>query len=157
MCYSLSLRKVVPSLFSFPLVEFGKFSYKVIIAGLFLCITVIWLAQVFRYKNHHVSCHFYSPFEHYFFTLYLACHMQLQKAVKLLDSGAVRATRFLWRYPTARVILFFYLVRSLNWMFKMSYIWDEIPWKDLNSLLILRNCNRCLYISSWCISYIAFR
>ncbi|XP_027359255.1 golgin candidate 1 isoform X2 [Abrus precatorius] len=36
--------------------------------------------------------------------------IQLQKAVKLLDSGAVRATRFLWRYPTARVILFFYLV-----------------------------------------------
>ncbi|KAF7819768.1 golgin candidate 1 [Senna tora] len=36
--------------------------------------------------------------------------VQLQKAVKLLDSGAVRATRFLWRYPTARVILFFYLV-----------------------------------------------
>lgn len=36
--------------------------------------------------------------------------MQLQKAVKLLDSGAVRATRFLWRYPTARVALFFYLV-----------------------------------------------
>ncbi|KAH1205252.1 Golgin candidate 1 [Glycine max] len=28
--------------------------------------------------------------------------IQLQKAVKLLDSGAVRATRFLWRYPTAR-------------------------------------------------------
>ncbi|XP_019448364.1 PREDICTED: golgin candidate 1-like isoform X2 [Lupinus angustifolius] len=36
--------------------------------------------------------------------------MQLQKAVKLLDSGAVRATRFLWRYPKARVGLFFYLV-----------------------------------------------
>ncbi|KAI4347070.1 hypothetical protein L6164_007919 [Bauhinia variegata] len=34
----------------------------------------------------------------------------VQKAVKLLDSGAVRATRFLWRYPTARVVLFFYLV-----------------------------------------------
>ncbi|XP_004513034.1 golgin candidate 1 [Cicer arietinum] len=36
--------------------------------------------------------------------------IQWQKAIKLLDSGAVRATRFLWRYPTARVILFFYLV-----------------------------------------------
>ncbi|KAK9947827.1 hypothetical protein M0R45_003430 [Rubus argutus] len=36
--------------------------------------------------------------------------MQLQKAAKLLDSGAVRATKFLWRYPTARVILLFYLV-----------------------------------------------
>ncbi|XP_055800562.1 golgin candidate 1 isoform X2 [Solanum dulcamara] len=34
----------------------------------------------------------------------------VQKAAKLLDSGAVRATRFLWRYPTARVILLFYLV-----------------------------------------------
>ncbi|KAJ4958516.1 hypothetical protein NE237_025627 [Protea cynaroides] len=36
--------------------------------------------------------------------------MQLQKAAKLLDSGAVRATKFLWRYPVARVILLFYLV-----------------------------------------------
>ncbi|CAK9141387.1 unnamed protein product [Ilex paraguariensis] len=36
--------------------------------------------------------------------------VQLQKAAKLLDSGAVRATRFLWRYPTARVLLLFYLV-----------------------------------------------
>ncbi|XP_041007273.1 golgin candidate 1-like isoform X2 [Juglans microcarpa x Juglans regia] len=36
--------------------------------------------------------------------------LQLQKAAKLLDSGAVRATRFLWRYPTARVIVLFYLV-----------------------------------------------
>ncbi|XP_015061339.1 golgin candidate 1 [Solanum pennellii] len=36
--------------------------------------------------------------------------IQLQKAAKLLDSGAVRATRFLWRCPTARVILLFYLV-----------------------------------------------
>lgn len=36
--------------------------------------------------------------------------MQLQKAAKLLDTGAVRATRFLWRYPTARVLLLFYLV-----------------------------------------------
>ncbi|RAL45680.1 unnamed protein product [Cuscuta campestris] len=39
-----------------------------------------------------------------------AASVQLQKAAKLLDSGAVRATRFLWRYPTARVILLFYLV-----------------------------------------------
>ncbi|EPS57774.1 hypothetical protein M569_17042, partial [Genlisea aurea] len=36
--------------------------------------------------------------------------LQLQRAAKLLDNGAVRATRFLWRYPTARVILLFYLV-----------------------------------------------
>ncbi|MED6131273.1 hypothetical protein PIB30_008312 [Stylosanthes scabra] len=53
--------------------------------------------------------------------------IQLQKAVKLLDSGAVRATRFLWRYPTARVILFFYLVRSLNWMLKVS---NEIKYHE---------------------------
>ncbi|GLT48520.1 hypothetical protein SLA2020_221400 [Shorea laevis] len=39
-----------------------------------------------------------------------AASIQLQKAAKLLDSGAVRAIRFLWRYPTARVILLFYLV-----------------------------------------------
>ncbi|XP_038877412.1 golgin candidate 1 isoform X2 [Benincasa hispida] len=36
--------------------------------------------------------------------------IQLQKAAKLLDSGAVRATRFLWRYPIARLIVLFYLV-----------------------------------------------
>jgi chromosome segregation ATPase len=35
---------------------------------------------------------------------------QLQNAVKLLDSGAVRATRFLFRYPIARIFLLFYLV-----------------------------------------------
>nr|VDD29080.1 unnamed protein product [Brassica oleracea] len=35
---------------------------------------------------------------------------QLQNAVKLLDSGAVRATRFLWRYPIARILLLFYLI-----------------------------------------------
>ncbi|XVF49120.1 hypothetical protein PTKIN_Ptkin03bG0242900 [Pterospermum kingtungense] len=39
-----------------------------------------------------------------------AASVQLQKAAKFLDSGAVRATRFLWRYPTARIILLFYLV-----------------------------------------------
>ncbi|GFY98383.1 golgin Putative 1 [Actinidia rufa] len=37
---------------------------------------------------------------------------QLQKAAKILDSGAVRATRFLWRYPTARVLLLFYLEQA---------------------------------------------
>ncbi|KAK1289076.1 Golgin-84 [Acorus calamus] len=39
-----------------------------------------------------------------------AASVQLQKAAKILDSGAVRATRFLWRYPIARLILLFYLV-----------------------------------------------
>ncbi|GKV06694.1 hypothetical protein SLEP1_g18552 [Rubroshorea leprosula] len=39
-----------------------------------------------------------------------AASIQLQKAAKLLDSGRVRAIRFLWRYPTARVILLFHLV-----------------------------------------------
>ncbi|KAM0938300.1 putative Golgin subfamily A member 5 protein [Dioscorea sansibarensis] len=39
-----------------------------------------------------------------------AANVQLQKAAKLLDSGAVRATRFLWRYPIARLIVLFYLV-----------------------------------------------
>lgn len=36
--------------------------------------------------------------------------LQLQRAAKLLDTGAARATRFLWRYPTARIILLCYLV-----------------------------------------------
>lgn len=43
--------------------------------------------------------------------------MQLQKAVKLIDSGAVRATRFLWRYPVARVILVFYMVTKVSHSF----------------------------------------
>ncbi|XP_021723567.1 golgin candidate 1-like isoform X1 [Chenopodium quinoa] len=36
--------------------------------------------------------------------------MQLRKAAKLLDSGAVSATRILWRHPRARVGLLCYLV-----------------------------------------------
>ncbi|KAM0026232.1 putative Golgin subfamily A member 5 protein [Helianthus debilis subsp. tardiflorus] len=36
--------------------------------------------------------------------------IQLQKAAKILDSGAVRAMRFLWRYPFARIFLVFYMV-----------------------------------------------
>ncbi|KAK6941471.1 Golgin subfamily A member 5 [Dillenia turbinata] len=35
---------------------------------------------------------------------------QLQKAAKILDAGAARATRFLWRNPIARLMLLFYLV-----------------------------------------------
>ncbi|KAL9224073.1 hypothetical protein vseg_000144 [Gypsophila vaccaria] len=36
--------------------------------------------------------------------------IQFRKAAKLLDSGAVSATRMLWRHPKARVGLLFYLV-----------------------------------------------
>lgn len=36
--------------------------------------------------------------------------IQLQRAAKILDTGAVRATRFLWQYPVARVLLLIYLV-----------------------------------------------
>ncbi|KAL7588684.1 golgin candidate 1 [Lactuca sativa] len=36
--------------------------------------------------------------------------IQVQKAAKILDTGAVRAMRFLWRYPVARLILLFYMV-----------------------------------------------
>ncbi|KAL9274580.1 Golgin putative 1-like protein [Drosera capensis] len=36
--------------------------------------------------------------------------IQMRRAAKFLDTGAVRATRFLWRYPTARLSLMFYLV-----------------------------------------------
>ncbi|GAB2225333.1 hypothetical protein Droror1_Dr00006125 [Drosera rotundifolia] len=36
--------------------------------------------------------------------------IQMRRAAKFLDTGAVRATRFLWRYPTARLSLLFYLV-----------------------------------------------
>ncbi|GAU22810.1 hypothetical protein TSUD_142500, partial [Trifolium subterraneum] len=40
--------------------------------------------------------------------------IQLQKAIKLLDSGAVRATRFLWRYPAARVFVHLFLMYLLH-------------------------------------------
>lgn len=36
--------------------------------------------------------------------------IQVQKAAKILDTGAVRAMRFLWRYPIARLFLLFYMV-----------------------------------------------
>ncbi|XP_039051058.1 golgin candidate 1-like [Hibiscus syriacus] len=39
-----------------------------------------------------------------------AASIQLQKVAKLLDSVSVRATRFLLRYPAARIILLCYLV-----------------------------------------------
>lgn len=44
--------------------------------------------------------------------------IQLQKAAKLLDKGAVRVTKFLWRYPTARVSLLCYLVH--NFLFLLN-------------------------------------
>ncbi|KAL9362555.1 hypothetical protein Peur_045340 [Populus x canadensis] len=46
--------------------------------------------------------------------------VQLQKAAKLIDSGAAaRATRFLWRYRTARLSLLFYPVRRVYLVYKM--------------------------------------
>ncbi|KAL6614536.1 hypothetical protein ACP70R_036806 [Stipagrostis hirtigluma subsp. patula] len=41
-------------------------------------------------------------------------NQQLQKAAKLLDSGAVRATRFLWRHPVARVFVHLFLMHLLH-------------------------------------------
>lgn len=46
---------------------------------------------------------------------------QLQKAAKLLDTGAVRATRFLWRHPVARVSLLFYLARTAQLQFAICF------------------------------------
>ncbi|XP_051113992.1 golgin candidate 1-like isoform X2 [Andrographis paniculata] len=52
--------------------------------------------------------------------------LQLQKAAKLLDTGAVRATKFLWRYPTARIILLFYLVFvHLFLMYLLHHLQDQ--------------------------------
>ncbi|RQO91818.1 hypothetical protein POPTR_006G164350v4 [Populus trichocarpa] len=46
--------------------------------------------------------------------------VQLQKAAKLIDSGAAaRATRFLWRYRTARLSLLFYPVRRVYLVYKI--------------------------------------
>ncbi|KAK9099049.1 hypothetical protein Syun_026094 [Stephania yunnanensis] len=67
-------------------------------------------------KDRHVACLYGllkaspSPSPAYDWGKLTDLPLQLEKAVKLLDSGAVRATRFLWRYPIARVILLFYLV-----------------------------------------------
>ncbi|KAF3442983.1 hypothetical protein FNV43_RR16901 [Rhamnella rubrinervis] len=62
---------------------------------------------------------------------------ELQRAAKLLDSGAVRATRFLWQYPTARVILLFYLV--FVHLFFM-YLLHCLQYSSVdNSLYIYRN------------------
>lgn len=49
--------------------------------------------------------------------------MQLRKAAKFLDSGAVSATRILWRHPRARVGLLFYLVRDLNLDKSRVHLW----------------------------------
>lgn len=66
--------------------------------------------------------------------------MQLQKAAKLLDSAAVRATRFLWQYPVARVLLLFYMVRMVSLLFKMclcwSYLWGESSYRHKYSLFL---------------------
>nr|CAB3478269.1 unnamed protein product [Digitaria exilis] len=40
--------------------------------------------------------------------------LKLQKAAKLLDTGAVRATRFLWRHPVARVFVHLFLMHLLH-------------------------------------------
>ncbi|XP_030448282.2 golgin candidate 1 isoform X2 [Syzygium oleosum] len=53
--------------------------------------------------------------------------IQLQKAAKLLDSGAARATRFLWRYPTARLLLLFYLVFvHLFLMYLLHHLQEQV-------------------------------
>lgn len=113
-------------------IKLANFSYEIIIAGLSPCITAIWLGQDYRYPASHISHHSCPPFLYLTFcSTYL---VQLQKAAKLLDSGAVRATRFLWRYPTARVILLFYLVRRVH-----VVLITKIMWKDLSCLLTMRN------------------
>lgn len=94
--------------------SFWKHNKRIKSAGLFPCIIVIWLGQAYRYIFSYLSLFliFFS------YSDVSPCLMQLHKAAKLLDSGAVRATRFLWRYPTARLILLFYLVKQLNMCLK---------------------------------------
>lgn len=64
-----------------------------------------------------ISYHFLFSFPPYIPFPHVQICSQLQRAAKILDSGAVRATRFLWRYPTARVILLCYLVRTVIYAF----------------------------------------
>jgi chromosome segregation ATPase len=65
-----------------------------------------------------------------------AASKQLHKAAKILDSGAVRATRFLWRYPVARVILLFYLV--FVHLFLM-YLMHRLQEQEVAASLVLGN------------------
>nr|CAB3474227.1 unnamed protein product [Digitaria exilis] len=44
----------------------------------------------------------------------ISATLKLQKAAKLLDTGAVRATRFLWRHPVARVFVHLFLMHLLH-------------------------------------------
>ncbi|KAK9130981.1 hypothetical protein Sjap_011468 [Stephania japonica] len=71
--------------------------------------------------------------------------LQLEKAVKLLDSGAVRATRFLWRYPIARVILLFYLVFVhlflMYLMHRLQRQADDIAAREVAASMGLSNPN----------------
>ncbi|XP_073525804.1 uncharacterized protein [Phyllobates terribilis] len=61
---------------------------------------------------------------------------QLRKAAKFLDSGAVRATRFLWRYPTARVSLLCYLIFvHLFLMYLLHCLQVAISWLNLYYVL----------------------
>ncbi|GJY09121.1 golgin candidate 1 isoform X2 [Tanacetum coccineum] len=72
-------------------------------------------------------------------------NIQLQKAAKALDTGAVRAMRFLWRYPVARLFLVFYMVFVHLFMMyllhRLQYLRvrkkDALasPWGDLRTKL----------------------
>lgn len=115
------------------LLSISLFPHLVIITGPFPCITAIWLQQAYRYLVFHD--HFalllrilYSDLDGWM------CRMQLQKAAKLIDSGVVRATKFLWRYPTARVLLVFYLVKKFG---ESNLMWFMC--KVLNCMIILYN------------------
>ncbi|KAH1105504.1 hypothetical protein J1N35_009272 [Gossypium stocksii] len=74
-----------------------------------------------------------------------AASVQFQKAVKLLDSGAVRATRFLWRYPTARIMLLCYLVFVhlflMYLLHRLQEQADDLAARELAKSLGLSNAN----------------
>ncbi|KAB2072002.1 hypothetical protein ES319_A08G262000v1 [Gossypium barbadense] len=74
-----------------------------------------------------------------------AASVQFQKAVKLLDSGAVRATRFLWRYPTARIMLLCYLVFVhlflMYLLHRLQEQADDLAARELAKSLGLTNAN----------------
>lgn len=94
------------------------------------------------------------------FALFAFC-LQLQNAVKLLDSGAVRATRFLWRYPIARIFLLFYLVRrsliySISfallvnlWYIKMTSFMNLQVFVHLFLMYLLHRLQVCLVLLHW--------
>jgi hypothetical protein len=97
------------------------------IAGHFLFIIDTWQQLTSRYMLPCKSEDLYHVKVKKNIKIYIVSYVsfvfQLQRAAKLLDTGAVRATRFLWRHPVARISLLFYLARTAQLLFPALFFW----------------------------------